>query len=131
MSNKLRQVNVRVRGLSAAEAELWLLIETERVTPTTEVRGRLVGPRCRGVTTIEVAYPLRPFARQPDGVPPLSRRVVIPEPSLWEPEQPYLYRAVVELWEDGRLCDRAEFDYGLRMADGGRAPTSPDTGRSS
>jgi len=116
MSNKLCQVNVRVRRLSAAEAELWLLVEAEWVTPTTEVRGRLVGPRSPGVTTIEVAYPLRPFARPPEGVPPLSRRAVIPEPSLWEPERPYVYRAVVELWEDGQPCDRAEFDYGLRMA---------------
>ena len=118
MSNKLRQVNVRVRGLSAAEAELWLLVEAERVTPTTEVRGRLVGPRCPGVTTIEVAYPLRPFPRPPEGLSPLSRRAVIPEPSLWEPGQPYVYRAVVELWEGGQECDRAEFDYGLRMAGG-------------
>ena len=117
MSNRLRQVNVQVQRLSAAEAELWLLVVAERVTPATEVRGRLVGPRCPGVTTIEVAYPLRPFPRPPEGVPPLSRRAVVPEPSLWEPERPYVYRAVVELWEDGQPCDRAEFDYGLRMAE--------------
>ena len=117
MSNRLRQVNVQVQRLSAAEAELWLLVEAERVTPTTEVRGRLVWPRCPGVTTIEVAYPLSLFPRPPEGVPPLSRRAVIPEPSLWEPERPYVYRAVVELWQDGQRCDRAELDYGLRMAD--------------
>jgi beta-galactosidase/beta-glucuronidase len=116
MSNKLCRVSAQVRRLSAAEAEVWLLVDAEHVSPTTEVRGRLVGPRCPGVSTIEVAYPLRPFASQPAGVPPLSRRVVIPEPSLWEPQQPYVYRAVVELWEDGRACDQAEFDYGLRMA---------------
>jgi hypothetical protein len=115
MSNRLRQVTARLHRLSAAEAEVWLLVEVERVTPTTEVRGRLTGPRCPGVTTVEVAYPLRPFPRQPDGVPPLSQRVVIPDPSLWEPGQPFLYRAVVELWQDGERCDRAEFDYGLRM----------------
>jgi beta-galactosidase/beta-glucuronidase len=127
MSNKLCQVSAQVRRLSAAEAEVWLLVDAEHVSPTTDVRGRLVGPRCPGVSTIEVAYPLRPFATQPVGVPPLSRRVVIPEPSLWEPQQPYVYRAVVELWEDGRPCDQAEFDYGLRMA----GATSPGTGRSS
>jgi hypothetical protein len=131
MSNGLRQVTARVRRLSAVEAEVWLLIEAERVTPTTEVRGRLVGPRCPGVTTVEVAYPLRPFARHPAGVPLLSRRVVIPDPSLWEPQHPFVYRAVVELWEGGERCDLREFDYGLRMADGGQAATSPDTGRSS
>ncbi len=115
MSNKLRRVAARVHRLSAVEAEVWMVVEAERVGPTTEVRGRLVGPHCLGVSTIEVSYPLRPFPRHPDGVPPLSRRVVIPDPGLWEPDRPYVYRAVVELWEDGRACDRAEFEYGLKM----------------
>jgi hypothetical protein len=117
MTNKLRPVTPHVRRLSAAEAEVWLLIEAECVTPTTEARGRLVGPRCPGVTTVEVAYPLRPFPSPPDGVPPLSRRVVIPDPSLWAPQHPFVYRAIVELWEDGQRCDVKEFDLGLRMAD--------------
>jgi hypothetical protein len=127
MSNRLRPVTAQVRRLSAAEAEVWLLIEADHVALTTEVRGRLVGPRCPGVTTVEVAYPLRPFPRHPEGVPPLSRRAVIPDPSLWEPRQSYLYRAVVELWEDGRRCDGAEFDYGLRLPDprGAAAPGGP------
>ncbi len=116
MSNRLRQVTAQLHRLSAAEAEVWLLIEAEQVTSTTEVRGRLVGPRCLGVSTIEVAYPLRPFPQPPQDLPALSRRVVIPEPSLWETQHPFVYRAIVELWQDGRSCDRAEFDYGLRMA---------------
>jgi Glycosyl hydrolases family 2 len=116
MSNKLGQVTAQVRRLSPVEAEVWLLVEADRIGPTTEVRGRLVGPHCPGTSTIEVAYPLRPFPRQPDGVPPLSRRVVIPDPGLWEPDLPYVYRAVAELWEDGQMCDRTEFDVGLRMA---------------
>jgi hypothetical protein len=116
--NRLRGVTARLHRLSAAEAEVWLLIEAEQVTPATEARGRLVGPRCSGISTIEVAYPLRPFPRPPEDVPPLSRRVVIPEPSLWEEQHPYVYRAVVELWEGGQRCDMSEFDYGLRMAGG-------------
>lgn len=116
MSNRLRQVTAEVRRLSPAEAEVWIVIDAEQVTPTTEVRGRLMGPRRAGATTVEVAYPLRPFPRLPDGVPPLTRRVVIPDPSLWEPEQPFLYRVIVELWQDGQRCDQAEFDCGLRMS---------------
>jgi hypothetical protein len=115
MSNKLRQVTTRVQRLSAAEAELWVLVEAERAGPTTEVRGRLVGPHCPGISTIEVSYPLQPFPRHPEGVPPLSRRVVIPDPALWEPDRPYVYRAVVELWEDGEVCDRTTFDLALAM----------------
>jgi hypothetical protein len=120
MNNKLLRVSARVQRLSAAEAEVWVLVEAESVGPATEVRGRLVGPHCPGISTIEVAYPLSPFPRHPQGVPPLSRRVVIPDPALWEAGRPYVYRAIVELWEDGKACDRAEFECGLRMG-GGRS----------
>jgi hypothetical protein len=116
--NELRQVSAEIRRLSSAEAELWIRVEAEQVTPTTEVRGRMIGPRCLGVTTVEVAYPLQQFPRQADGLPPLSRRVVIPDPTLWEPERPFVYHAIVELWQDSKRCDLAEFDYGLRMASG-------------
>jgi hypothetical protein len=114
--NKLCEVNAEVHRLSPAEAEVWLQIDAREVAPSTEVRGRLTGPRCPGRTTIEVAYPLRAFNQLPPGLPPLSRRVVIPDPSLWEPERPFVYHAVIELWQDGKCCDRAEFDYGLRMS---------------
>jgi hypothetical protein len=114
--NKLRQVTAELRRLSAVEAEVWIRIEAEEVTPTTEVRGRMIGPRCPGITTIEVAYPLQPFTRLPESLPSLSRRVAIPDPSLWEPEQPFVYHAVIELWQNGTRCDVAEFDYGLAMS---------------
>ena len=114
--NKLHQVSAEVHRLSAAEAELWVRIEAMTANSATEVRGRLTGPRCANVTTIEVAYPLQPFPRHPDGWPPLSRRVVIPDPSLWEQENPFTYHAILELWQDGQRCDLAEFDYGFRMA---------------
>ena len=113
--NKLKRVAAEVRRLSSAEAELWIRIEAEQITPTTEARGRMIGPRCPEVTTIEVAYPLRPFPRLPEGMPPLSRRVIIPEPSLWEAERPFVYRAIIELFQDGGRCDHTEFDVGLRM----------------
>jgi hypothetical protein len=124
--NKLKRVAAEVRRLSSAEAELWIRIEAEQITPTTEVRGRIIGPRCPEVTTIEVAYPLRPFPRLPEGVPPLSRRVIIPEPSLWEAERPFVYRAIIELFQDGGRCDQTEFDVGMRMH---QKATSPDTKR--
>ena len=121
--NELREVSVEVRRLSAAEAELWISIGAEQVTPTTEVRGRTIGPRCPGITTVEVAYPLQPFPRHPEGLTPLSRRVAIPDPSLWEPDRPFLYRIVIELWQDGVRCDAAELDYGLRIAVSGKGRT--------
>jgi hypothetical protein len=125
--NRFRRVSAEVLRLSPVEAEVWIVVEAEHITPTTEVRGRLVGPRCANTSTVEVAYPLRPFPRPPAGVPGLSQRVVIPDPSLWEPQRPFLYHVIVELWEDGARQDEAAFDYGLRMRGGA---TSPDTSRS-
>jgi len=115
--NRIRQVKTELQRLSAVEAELWILIDADGISVSTEVRGRFVGPRCPGISTIEVAYPLRPIPHPPQNISQLSRRVNIPDPSLWEPDRPFVYHAVIELWQDGELCETAEFDYGLRMVD--------------
>ena len=117
MSNRFLHVSAVVKRLTPAEAEVWIVSEVEQSTPATEIRGRLMGPRCPNITTIEIAYPLRPLATQPEGTSPLTRRALIPEPSLWEPERPFVYRAFVELWQDGGRCDVSEFDCGLRMSE--------------
>jgi RimJ/RimL family protein N-acetyltransferase len=116
ISNKCRKVLAEIRKLSVAEAEVLILVEAEVITPTTEVRGRMVGPRCPGMTTIEVPYPFLDFPHQPESLPPLSRRVVIPDPTFWDEKRPYVYRVHVELWQDGQRVDRQEFDCGLRLA---------------
>jgi hypothetical protein len=116
MSNKLLRVSAEVRKLSVAEADVLILIEAEAATPTTEVRGRMVGPRCPGMTTIEVPYPLLDFPHRPESLPPLTRRVVIPDPTFWDEKRPYVYRVYVELWQDGQRVDHQEFDCGLRLA---------------
>jgi hypothetical protein len=114
MDNRIRRVEVRDRSLAAAEAEVWITVEPERLTPTTELRGRLMGPRCAFANTVEVAYPLRPIPRPPQEPGRLTMRVIIPEASLWEPESPFLYEGPVELWQDGRRCDRITIRHGLR-----------------
>ncbi len=114
MSNRILGVQVRDRSLDPAQVELWLTAETEHVSATTELRGRLTGPRCLYAATVEVAYPLRPFVRRPEGLNGPAARVVIPEPSLWDPEGPFVYQGTIELWEDGRRCDQVPLRRGLR-----------------
>jgi hypothetical protein len=114
MSNRLFRVQVRDRSPDPAQAELWVVAETEHVTPTMELRGRLMGPRCFYSATVEVAYPLRPFARRPDSLSGPAARVVIPEPSLWEPECPFVYEGMVELWEDRACVDQVAIRHGIR-----------------
>jgi hypothetical protein len=118
MANRIRAVEIRERLVDLMEPEVWVTVHPEQVTATTEVVGRLVGPRCRFAGTVEVAYPLRPFARGPLAfreTPSLPRRVVIPEASYWDTESPFLYVGPVELWEEGRPCDRTELRVGLRV----------------
>src|SRR5438552_150223 len=113
MTNRITRVEIRNHSLTPAEAEVWVTVHAEAVTPATEVRGRLMGPSCAYSSTVEVAYPLRPLAHPPADVPPHTMRVVIPEPSLWDPESPFLYRGPVELRQDGRPVDRVGVSHGL------------------
>jgi hypothetical protein len=110
VDNRILSLSIVDRRPDPAEAELSVHVVTPFQTPTTEVRGRLVGPRCLYSTTVEIAYPLRPF-HPPAG---LDRRVVIPEPSFWDPESPFLYEGPIELWQDGRRCDRVGVRHGIR-----------------
>jgi hypothetical protein len=116
MDNRIRQILVRDRSLVPAQAEVWITVVPEQETATTEVRGRLMGPRCPYASTVEVAYPVRPLPpgqklEEPCG---LSVRVLIPEASLWEPQCPFLYQGPIELWQDGQCRDRLSLSHGLR-----------------
>ncbi len=114
MSNRILRVQVRDRSLDPAQVELWVSADVAQAAATAELRGRLMGPRCRYAATVEVAYPLRSFARRPEGLSGPAARVVIPEPSLWDPEGPFVYEGAIELWEDGRRCDEVPLRRGLR-----------------
>jgi hypothetical protein len=114
MANRIRFVEVRNLVLNPAEAELSVRLIPERSHERAEVRGRFSGPVCAYSSTVEVAYPLQSLVGRPDDLGNLHKRVVIPEPSWWEPVSPFLYNASIELWEDGQLCDRVEMQRGLR-----------------
>ena len=109
MTNRFRRLQILTRSLSPVEAIVTVSAEVDQVTPQTELRGRLTGPTCPYATTIEVAYPLRPASDES-----LTGRVVIPEPSLWDPVSPFLYHGLMELWQDGKFQDRATLTHGLR-----------------
>jgi hypothetical protein len=115
--NSIIDVELLERMLDPVQAELWVRVKVATHTEATEVRGRLAGPRCPGIDTVEVAYPLRSLAGpQEASGNTIIRRVVIPEPNFWTAETPFLYEAVVELWEDGQRIDERRFSYKLRRA---------------
>lgn len=104
-------VEVRNRLLTPAEAEVWVTVTTN--LPGTVVRGRLMGPRCAYTGTVEVAYPLRPLPAYlaSHGA---AARVVIPEPSFWDPESPFLYQGPVTVWQGEQLACETRLCHGLR-----------------
>jgi hypothetical protein len=105
MGNQIVDVEVHTHRLEPFEAELWVIVRAAEVTPTTVLRGRFVGPKSAVSSTIEVAYPLQPFPRKLPEAGDLAARIIIPEPSRWEPDCPFVYDGVIELWQDGQRCD--------------------------
>jgi hypothetical protein len=106
-------VTVEPVRVSVAEAELLVRVELDEPAVGAEVRGRLAGPRCEGVSTVEVAYPLRPAGVSDTAV---SLRAVIPEPNPWTPAAPFRYEGRAELWADGQKVDERAFAVELRPA---------------
>ncbi|MFO0926401.1 MAG: hypothetical protein U0736_05095 [Gemmataceae bacterium] len=113
MSNRIVRVQLSDRSVIPTEAEVHVTVVPEVIDFQTDVRGRLVGPRCRYADTVEVAYPLRPW-QVPTSQPAITLRAVVPEASLWDPESPHLYLGPVELWQNGQRVDSREIRHGLR-----------------
>jgi hypothetical protein len=113
-------VEIRNRILNPAEAEIWITFVAADPSAETELRGRLVGPHCPYTTTVEVAYPLRPLPG-PRRSRDLRARVLIPEPSFWEPETPFLYQGSVEIWKAGSRGATVEVRHGLRTLQLGKS----------
>jgi hypothetical protein len=116
MTNRIQQIRIQDGPLDLARVEVWIDVYPEILTSTTQVRGRLMGPRCPYAGTVEVAYPFREVSReyQATGIPHLSVRAVIPEANLWDPISPFLYHGPVELWQNGQLCETVPVSHGFR-----------------
>lgn len=113
MTNRILHVELTDRSVIPTEAEVQVLVYPELLDAETQVRGRLMGPRCHFANTVEVAYHLRLWP-VPTARPAISLRAVIPEASLWEPETPHLYSGPIELWQGIECCETVEVRHGLR-----------------
>jgi hypothetical protein len=110
MKNRILDVVIVDHRLDPVETELRVYVKLEQLTSAVEIRGKLAGPRCPYASTIEIAYPLREVERTDH----IELRVVIPEPSWWDPESPFLYEGTIELAEDGVFCERRAIRHGIR-----------------
>jgi len=113
MSNRILKVVFENQRLDPLQAEVRVHVRPDLLTPTTEIRGRLMGPSCPYSSTLEIAHPLTVQMTDPsEGT--IVCRVVIPEASLWDPVSPFLYSGTIELWQDGQRCSRVQASHGLR-----------------
>jgi hypothetical protein len=106
MLDPLPTYRTRIDALDQTRADVRIVIDN--LPPDVEVRGRLMGPRCPGVSTVEVAYRLVHM----DGAPG-TYQVLIPEPNLWSPERPFRYEGPVEFWQGGELAGALTISLGL------------------
>ncbi len=112
MANRIRDVVIsQSSARSASKRSVHVLVQVEELTPTTRIKGRLTGPRCVYTSTVEISFALQALERQRAR---FEMRVVIPEPSWWEPKTPFLYKGPIELWQDGQLCERVQISHGIR-----------------
>jgi beta-galactosidase/beta-glucuronidase len=117
MTGPIRDITVAPVRLTPAEAVLAIELQCAALQPTTEIRGRLMGPNCLYSTTIEVAHPLHMTDRERGHPPKVRGRIVIPEPAWWDCESPFLYHGPIELWEHERKIGEVRLRIGLRHAE--------------
>src|SRR4051794_28070059 len=108
MLDPMPRYHVLIHALDSTRADI--RIHFDNLPSDVEVRGRLMGPRCDGVSTVEVAYWLRPL--EAVGI----YQVLIPEPNFWTPERPFRYEGPVEFRQKGDLVGAVTVSVGLRLA---------------
>jgi hypothetical protein len=106
MFDPLPTYTVRVHRLDPSLAELH--IQFHDLPAGIEVQGRVMGPRCPGVTTVEVAYRLRPMPAAD------TWQVLIPEPVFWSAERPSVYEGPVEFRRDGKVVGSLTMSIGIK-----------------
>lgn len=108
-------ITIDVVRLSVEIAELQIRAEfQDDPGPDIELRGRLMGPRCPGVSTVEIAYPIKSMPSNTPNI--LCGRVLIPEPNMWTEQKPLTYWGYVEVWRNDEMISSHPIDVGLRKA---------------
>jgi len=73
------------------------------------VRTQLTGPN--GALLGQVESPANPA---PGRETEVAQEVSLPNPALWSPRTPQLYRAITRIWEGGRVIDEVVTPFGIR-----------------
>jgi hypothetical protein len=74
------------------------------------LRGTLRGPYCEKARTLPAEFPFRDLSP----ARPLTAEAVVPDPCLWSPDLPHLYRADVEAIRGVQVIAEYHGEIGLR-----------------
>ncbi len=108
---KIASLDFEIIRATPAIAEFLVRVHLDDPRRECEVTGRVVGPHCPGISTVEVAYPMTVLNRS---VSSASLRCVIPEPNLWKPDAPFAYAVSVEVRVNGEVTDTRDSVLALR-----------------
>jgi Glycosyl hydrolases family 2 len=74
------------------------------------LRGTLRGPYCEKARTLPAEFPFQDLSP----ARPLTAEAVVPDPCLWSPDLPHLYRADVEAIRGAQVIAGYHGEIGLR-----------------
>jgi hypothetical protein len=99
---KIVSLDIEPGRASQASADFVIRVNLDGPAAGCEVTGRVVGPSAKGITTVEVAYPMTVVGGSGTAV---SLKCVIPEPSFWTRDAPLGYAWSITLRVNGELKD--------------------------
>lgn len=110
------QIHLRLENavLTPTEAEIHLDIQLPTGEQAKSIQGRLLGPKCPFATTIEIAYPIKLMPRSGISGSTINARFIIPEPSLWDSQSPFLYEGWIEVESKSGEKWKIGISHGLR-----------------
>jgi len=108
---KITGLTFEIVRATTAVAEFLVRVELDIPAEGSEISGRAVGPRCPGVSTVEVVYLMTRVGR---GGNEVALGCVIPEPNLWKPAMPFTYGVRVEMRAHGVVVDSRDSMLALK-----------------
>jgi hypothetical protein len=108
---KIVSMTVELVRADTAAAQFLVRVALEGPLAGCEMKGRVIGPRCPGITTVEIAYPLLLVEASETAA---TFKGVIPEPNLWTKEAPFVYDLRLEVWLEDRQTDTRTSVLALR-----------------
>jgi len=108
---KITSLTVEMVRADTAAAQFLVRVVLDGPLVGGEIKGRVVGPRCPEITTVEIAYPLVAIEATETSA---QLKGVIPEPNFWSPEAQFVYDLTVEVWAECGQIDRRTSGIALR-----------------